>query len=107
MGRIISMTAKEVKATPFTAEEKAMMKKLEKVEPTPDDELPALTPEQLRSFKRVAINNSRARKKQQVTIRLSPSALNRAKSLGKGYSSVLRRILEDTLSNPDSLKRYL
>lgn len=48
---------------------------------------------------RVSENNRAERRKQTVTLRLSPQALRTAKSLGKGYTSVLSRILENALAD--------
>ena len=45
--------------------------------------------------------------KQTVTLRLSPQALKKAKSLGKGYTSILSRILENALDNPDIIQHNL
>lgn len=47
------------------------------------------------------------RKKQTVTLRLSPQALEKAKSLGKGYTSVLSRILENALNDIELIKQNL
>lgn len=74
---------------------------------TPDEDCPELTMEQLAQFRRISAANREERCKQTVTVRLSPQALRRAKSLGKGYTSVLSRILESTLNNPDAIRRYL
>lgn len=86
------------------------MKMLEEMETAPiefDEDCPELTEEQLKSFKRVLAENRIDRNKQTVTIRLSPKALRTARSLGKGYTSVLSRILERTLSDSETLKHYL
>ena len=72
-----------------------------------DSDCPELTAEQLARFRRISETNRANRCKQTVTLRLSPQALKTAKSLGKGYTSVLSRILENALSNPDSVQRYL
>ncbi len=83
---------------------------LEDVEAKPvayDEECPPLTEDQLERFHRVAENNRANRRKQTVTLRLSPQALNRAKSLGKGYTSVLSRILEDVLRDSSMVEKYL
>ncbi|MCC8060798.1 MAG: BrnA antitoxin family protein [Clostridiales bacterium] len=72
-----------------------------------DEDCPQLTDEDLAQFYRVSEKRREERKKQTVTIRLSPQALNTAKSLGKGYTSVLSRILENALKDKDVIKRYL
>lgn len=86
------------------------MKMLEEMEAAPiefDEDCPELTEEQLKTFKRVLAENRIDRNKQTVTIRLSPKALRTARSLGKGYTSVLSRILESALSDGEVLKHYL
>lgn len=74
---------------------------------TPDEDCPELTMDQLAQFRRISAANREERCKQTVTLRLSPQAIRRAKSLGKGYTSVLSRILESALENPDIIKRNL
>ena len=65
------------------------------------------TDEQLKEFRRVRELRQEERRRQNVTLRLTPQTIRIAKSLGKGYTGVLSRIIEDTLSDPASLKRYL
>lgn len=66
-----------------------------------DEDCPELTDEKLAQFKRISEINKEERRKQSVTLRLSPCALKKAKSLGKGYTSVLSRILETALDDND------
>ena len=47
------------------------------------------------------------RRKKTVSIRLSSQALKKARSLGKGYTSILSRILEDALNDNETIKKYL
>ena len=72
-----------------------------------DEDCPELTMEQLTQFRRISAANREERCKQTVTLRLSPQALRRAKALGKGYTSVLSRILESALENPDIIRHHL
>lgn len=74
---------------------------------SPDEDCPELTMDQLAQFRRISAANREERCKQTVTLRLSPQALRRAKALGKGYTSVLSRILENALENPDIIRRHL
>lgn len=86
------------------------MKMLEKMDAAPiefDEDCPELTEEQLKTFRRVLAEKRIDRNKQTVTIRLSPQALKTAKSLGKGYTSVLSRILESALSDTEIIEHYL
>lgn len=72
-----------------------------------DEDCPELTDEERAQFKRISEINKEERRKQSVTLRLSPRALKKAKSLGKGYTSVLSRILETALDDNDLLKKSL
>ena len=73
----------------------------------PDEDCPELTAEQLAQMIRVSEQRREERKKQTVTLRLSPKALQTAKSLGKGYTSVLSRILENALTDAEFIKHFL
>lgn len=72
-----------------------------------DEDCPELTDEQLKQFKRVSKERQEERRKQTVTLRLSPQALKKAKSLGKGYTAVLSRILENALMDNEQIERNL
>ncbi len=72
-----------------------------------DEDCPELTEEELKQFKRISEANREERRKQTVTLRLSPQALKKAKSLGKGYTSILSRMLENDLSDNEIIKNYL
>lgn len=92
---------------PLTDEQK---QKLEALKDRPiefDEDCPELTEEQLSQFKRASEERRAERRKQTVTLRLSPQALKKAQSLGKGYTSVLSRILESALNDNEVIKHYL
>ena len=72
-----------------------------------DDDNPELTDEQLASFRRVHEDRQADRKRQNVTLRLTPQTIRKAKSLGKGYSGILSRIVESVLDDPAVLRKYL
>ena len=89
---------------------KKQIKMLEKMENSPivyDEDCPELTEEQLKQFKEAADLKREERLKQTVSLRISPQAMKKAKSLGKGYTSVLSRILEAALSDNEVIKKYL
>ena len=73
----------------------------------PDEDCPEFTDEQLTKFKRISAEKREERCKQTVTLRLSPQALAKAKSLGKGYTSVLSRILENALNDAETIRNNL
>ncbi|WP_246473302.1 BrnA antitoxin family protein [Treponema parvum] len=47
------------------------------------------------------------RKKQVIAIRLSPETAEKVKALGKGYSSVLSRIIDEAFKTPEFLRKCL
>ena len=99
---------KEIDLTqPLTPSQVEMLHNLESKPISPDEDCPELTMDQLAQFQRISAANREERCKQTVTLRLSPQTLRRAKSLGKGYTSVLSRILESALENPDIVRQYL
>ena len=72
-----------------------------------DEDNPELTEEQLAEFRRVHEGRQNDRRRQNVTLRLTPQTITKAKSLGKGYSGILSRIVEGVLNDPEQLKKYL
>ena len=92
---------------PLTAEQKQMLEALKEKPVQPDEDCPELTDEQLRRLARISEIRRDERRKQTVTLRLSPQAMKTAKSLGKGYTSVLSRILENALTDMELIKHYL
>ena len=88
------------------------IKMLQEMESSPvvydyDYDCPELTEEELSQFRRISDVRNDNRRKQTVSLRLSPQALKKARSLGKGYTSVLSRMLEALLSNNEMIKKYL
>lgn len=69
-----------------------------------DENNPEMTEEMLMQFKRM---NKEERVKQTISLRLSPSTLRKAKSLGKGYTSVLSRLLDLAINDEEMLKKCL
>ena len=91
----------------LTEEQIKMLTKMENSPIEFDEDCPELTDEELKNFKRVSLENRADRNKQTVTLRLSPQALKKARSLGKGYTSVLSRILEEALKDNDTIRKNL
>ncbi len=90
-----------------SSEQLEMLKKAANMPIIYDYDSPELSTEELQEFKRISEINKDSRRKQTVTLRLSPQAITKAKSLGKGYTSVLSRILESALSDNEIIKQYL
>lgn len=92
---------------PLTTEQLAMLDEAATL-PIPDNaEYPELTDDQLVQIHRISAERNSARRKGTVTLRLSPAAIARARQLGKGYTSVLSRILEAALADPETIERFL
>jgi len=107
-GEYIMTIRKEIDFNkPLTREQIKMLEALEKRQVVPDEDCPELTDEQLSEFRRISVMKKEERRKQTVTIRLSPQALAKAKSLGKGYTSILARILEKALEDNEMIRKCL
>lgn len=92
----------------LTEEQIKMLRELESSPAVPDEDCPELTNEQMAKFAEAARERrQRLQNKQTVAIRLSPQALDKAKSLGKGYTAVLSRILEAALADNEIIRHYL
>lgn len=107
---MVKMTLNAKEKIKLTDEEKKMLDKLSKMKDEDiiyDEDSPKLTPEQLSQFRRVSEINQKNRRKQNLTLRVSPMSLEMAKSLGKGYTSILSRVVEYALNNKEFLKKFL
>ncbi|MDR1736266.1 MAG: BrnA antitoxin family protein [Oscillospiraceae bacterium] len=92
---------------PLSSEQLAMLERAKNLPILYDEDCPEFSEEELKQFRRVSDERRSDRQKQTVTLRLSPQALRKARSLGKGYTSVLSRILESALENPDVVNHHL
>ena len=72
-----------------------------------DQTVARMTPEQYEEFAAIAEQKREERKKQVLTLRVSPSTMNKAKALGKGYTGILSRLLELALDDPEMVRRCL
>jgi uncharacterized protein (DUF4415 family) len=84
-----------------------MLTKAAKLPIHAEAEYPEFSEIELLQFKRISSERKAGRQRQTVTLRLSLQALEKARSLGKGYTSVLSRILEKALDDPDIIKHNL
>ena len=103
----MAVRVKRKRNTPLTPEQ---IKELEEMEASPivyDEDCPPLSDEELAQMRRVSDIRKEERKKKTVSIRLTAKTLKRAQSLGKGYTSVMSRILEDVLNDNEMIKKYL
>ena len=102
----VTKTFGEIINTPLTEEQKEELRALKDREPEPDEDCPELTPKQIEEFKRIAAERRAERNKQNITIRVSPQTIEKAKALGKGYTTVLGRILDAAMNDPETIKAY-
>ncbi|KIR03541.1 hypothetical protein P261_02356 [Lachnospiraceae bacterium TWA4] len=72
----------------------------------PDDDCPELTDEQLMKLASMA-KEQRAKKKQLVSLRVSPDTLEKAKKLGAGYTGILSRLLDLAINDAEMLERSI
>ncbi len=93
--------------TPLTDEQLEILRKTEALPIVYDEDSPELTDAELDEFKRIADLKRENRKKQTVTLRLSPQTLSKARALGKGYTSVLSRILDLAMDDKELIKKCL
>ncbi len=80
---------------------------LKNIEPNPDEENPELSYEDMERFRLAAIERRKERQKQVLTLRVSAETMRKAKSLGKGYTGILSRLLEMALNDPDMIEKCL
>ena len=92
---------------PLTKKQLKMLEEMEAAPITYDEDCPELTEEELSKFRRISEARNEERRKQTVSLRLSPQAMKKAKSLGKGYTSILSRILESALNDNEIIKKHL
>ncbi len=88
----------------LTEDERREIEEAAQRQPVFDEDSPAMTPEMLSQFKRV---HQEERKKQTVSLRLSPSTLKKAKMYGKGYTSFLSRLLDEAIMDDDLVRRCI
>jgi len=97
----------DVQAQKLTEKQVDMIREAAKRPVVTDEDNPELTDEQLDLFRRVHEDRQADRRRQNVTLRLTPQAIKKAKALGKGYTGIWSRIVENTLNDPATLSKYL
>jgi len=92
---------------PLTPEQIEEIELASKMPITFDEDCPELTDEQLSQMALIAKQQRADRRKPLMTIRVNPDTLKKAKSLGKGYTGIMGRLLDMAINNPDMLKQCL
>jgi uncharacterized protein (DUF4415 family) len=72
-----------------------------------DEDSPELSKKQIAEFAALAKKRREEKRKPVLALRISPSTMKFAKSLGKGYTGVLSRILDEAVKDPDIVKKCL
>ncbi|MDO4747345.1 MAG: antitoxin [Candidatus Saccharibacteria bacterium] len=89
---------------------KAQIKEIESASRAPitfDENSPEFTYEEMLEMIKMAKKTEDNHRKEIVTLRLSPSAIKKAKAVGKGYTGFLSRLIENALNDKDLVSRSL
>ena len=92
---------------PLTAEQIAEVEKADAMPITFDEDCPELDEMQLQEIAALAVQQRAERRKPLLTIRVSQDTMKKAKSLGKGYTGSMGRLLDMAINNPEMLKKCL
>jgi len=82
---------------------KDVIKRLNKIAKEPinyTEDCPPSSPEALKEFALLAAERNRRKKKQSVTIRVSPDILEHYKTMGSGYTGIMADVLKYAVNNP-------
>ena len=72
-----------------------------------DEDCPELTDQQLKEIVAMAAQQRAERRRPLLTVRVNPDTLEKAKSLGRGYTGIVGRLVDIAINNPELLKRCL
>ena len=89
---------------------KAQIKEIKQAAKKPivyDEDCPKLTDEQLEEFARIAKIQREERKKKVIALRVKTSTLEKAKKLGKGYTSILSKMIDLCIDDKELLQKCL
>ena len=100
---MVKMTLNELNQE-LTPEEIRELEATEAKTPVFDEDSPAMTMEQLMQFKRM---NRENRTKQTISLRVSPATLKKAKQYGKGYTSLLSRLLDIAINDEELVRKCI
>ena len=64
-----------------------------------------MTEEQMKELKNIAQQRREEAKKTIISLRLNNKTLEKARSLGKGYTGILSRLLDLAIEDPEMLKK--
>ena len=105
MEKIVRKTIKPTdKPTP------AQIKEIEIAAQSPiafDEDCPELSYEEMLEMIEATNDRANNRRKEVVTLRLSPATIKKAKATGRGYTSFLSRLIENAINDKDMVARSL
>ncbi|MCL2801345.1 MAG: BrnA antitoxin family protein [Treponema sp.] len=67
------------------------------------EEAPRSSPEALKEFAQLAAERNHRKKKQTITIRITPDVLESYKTMGSGYTGIMSDVLQYAVNNPSVL----
>jgi uncharacterized protein (DUF4415 family) len=67
------------------------------------DDCPELSPDALKEFAMLRADKNRLKKRQTISVRLSPSYIEKYKTLGKGYTGIMADVLAYAADHPEIL----
>lgn len=85
----------------------AQLEKAKKMPISYDVDSPKITEKMLAEFRHYSQINHKNRTKETISLRVAKSTKDKLLSLGKGYTSIINRIIEYAFENPSILKKCL
>ena len=82
---------------------KNAVKEAREAPPVYDPDCPPSSPEALKEFAHLAAERNQRKKKQSITIRVSPDILESYKTMGSGYTGIMADVLKYAINNPTVL----
>lgn len=73
----------------------------------PDEDAPELTEDQLQKFAILARKQRKHQQSKTIALHVTPDTFEKAKKLGDEYPSILSRLLDMALDNPEMIRRCL
>lgn len=72
-----------------------------------DEDCPELNSKQISEIKQMLEEKRKAEQKQVISLRIAGKYVEKAKKLGKGYTSILSDVIEHVLDDPELLKKCI
>ncbi len=91
----------------LTAEQIAEIRDAAKRPIVPDEDAPELTEQQLQKFAIFAKEQRKYPRSKTIALHVTPDTFEKAKKLGDKYPSILSRLLDMALDNPEMVRRCL